>query len=123
MIVVLDTSVLIDVLRGFEPAAAYLDGLASVPLCSEITRVEVLRGLRTNERAQTDELLDELRWVGLDEVIARRAGNLGRRWRRSHPGLSSADLVIAATVDHLGGQLATGNVRHFPMFDELAPPY
>ncbi len=123
MTVVLDTSVLVDLLRGHEPAGEFVESLTSVPVCSEITRVEVLRGLRSSERSRTNDLFDELRWISLDAAIGRRAGNLGRTWRGSHPGLSSADLVIAATAEHVGGELATGNVRHFPMFEGLAPPY
>ena len=33
------------------------------------------------------------------------------------------DLVVAATTDIVGGQLATSNVRHFPMFPDLKAPY
>lgn len=123
MTVVLDTSVLIDVLRGLPVAVDYLVSLSEVPACSEITRVEVMRGLRSAERAPTERLFHELRWVPLDEMVARRAGNLGRDWRHSHQGLSVGDLVVAATADHLSAQLATCNVRHFPMFKGLAPPY
>jgi hypothetical protein len=61
-------------------------------------------------------------WVPLDEQIARRAGRLGRDFRRSH-GLAVADLVIGATAQELGAQLATSNVRHFPMFPGLTAPY
>jgi predicted nucleic acid-binding protein len=48
---------------------------------------------------------------------------MGRQWRRSHPGISTADLVIAATAQELGASLATSNVRHFPMIRRLRPPY
>jgi len=119
----LDTSVLIDVLRGSEVAAGWLASLDDVPSCSELTRAEVLRGVRSPERAPTDRLLSALRWVSVDEPVSRRAGELGRQYRRSHPGLSIADLVIAATAQLLDAALATANVRHYPMFPGLAPPY
>ena len=119
----LDSAVLIDLLRGYDPAIEFLKGLSGVPLCSEITRVEVLRGMRSNERPAVETLFRALDWIPIDEVIARRAGHLGRRWRRSHAAISSADLVIAATVEEVDGALATGNVRHFPMFDGLESPY
>jgi len=45
------------------------------------------------------------------------------RFRRSHQGLATADLIIAATVEEHGLELATLNVRHFPMIPGLAPPY
>jgi predicted nucleic acid-binding protein len=123
VIVVWDTSIIIDVLRGHPPAVSFARSLPEIPACSEITRVEVLRGIRSGERAPTERLLDSLRWVVLDEQIARRAGELGRRWRRSHTGIATADLVIAATVGELRARLSTVNVRHFPMFEDLRPPY
>jgi len=120
---VLDTSVLIDVLRGSQAATDWLAGLDEVPLCSEITRAEVLRGVRSPERARTERLLDALRWAPVDEAISRRAGELCRRHRRSHRALGVADLLVAATALVYEAELATGNVRHYPMFPGLRPPY
>lgn len=119
----LDTSVLIDVLRGSQAAAAWLASLDELPLCSEITRTEVLRGVRSPERTRTERLLQALRWAPVDEPISRRAGELGRRHRRSHRGLGVADLLIAATALTYDAHLATGNVRHYPMFPGLRAPY
>jgi len=122
-VVVLDSAILIDVLRGHDPAVRFLHRLDNVPVCSEITRVELLRGMRSKERPAVETLFQALDWIAIDEVIARRAGHLGRRWRRSHAAIGSADLVIAATVQEVDGALATANVRHFPMFEGLRPPY
>ena len=55
--------------------------------------------------------------------MARRAGELGRRWRRSHPGIGVADLAIAATTEEIDADLATRNLKHFPMFEDLRAPY
>lgn len=121
--VLLDTSVLIDVLRGSQPAADWLGTLGGVPSCSELTRTEVLRGVRSPERSRTDRLLGSMRWVAVDEPISRRGGELGRRYRRSHQGLSIVDFLIAATAQLLDAELATANVRHYPMFPGLASPY
>jgi predicted nucleic acid-binding protein len=118
----LDTSVLIDVLRASPAATAWLTGLDEVPLCSEVTRAELLRGMRSPERA-TERLLQGVRWAPVDEAVSRRAGELGRRYRASHNGLGVADLLIAATAEIYGAELATGNVRDFPMFPRLSPPY
>ncbi len=120
---VLDTTVLIDVLRGDPSAVDYVLALEEVPTCSEVTRVEVLRGLRSEERSPAERLCQRLRWIPVDEAVARLAGDMGRRLRRSHTGIGSADLIIAATAEHLGLELATTNVRHFPMFRGLRPPY
>lgn len=123
MTVLLDTSIVIDLLRGALPALDYARNLPETPTCSEITRVEVLRGLRSGERRATERLLGAVRWVPVDEAIARRAGEVGRHYRRSHRGLATADLIIAATALELDLALATLNVRHFPMLPGLAAPY
>lgn len=119
----LDTSVLIDVLRGDEPAITFLAGLDAIPTCSEVSRIEVLRGLRTAERRAASRLLAALDWQPVDQRVAHRAGELGRRWRRSHHGIDTADLAIAATAELSDASLATTNTKHFPMFEGLAPPY
>lgn len=123
MSAVLDTTVLIDVLRGAEDARRYLLGLEERPRCSEVSRIEVWRGLRSGERAGAERLFASLIWQPLDESVSRRAGELGRRWRDSHPGIGLADLAIAATAQLTGLPLATHNVGHFPMLEPLQPPY
>jgi len=120
--VVLDTTVLVDVLRGERVALDFLLGLARVPTCSEVSRVEVLEGLRSRERAAAERLFQAIAWTPVDETIARAAGALGRRYRASHD-LGLADLVVAATARQLGLALATSNVRDYPMFPRLRPPY
>ena len=121
--VVLDSDVLIDYLRGLPAAGRFVDRLASVPTCSEVTRVEVLRGMRSPERRVTERFLATIRWSTVDEETTRLAGELGRRFRRSHGGIGVVDLVVAATAVRLKVPLATLNVRHFPMFEGLEPAY
>jgi len=123
MTVVLDSSILIDHLRGSRVATDFIAGLDGSPTCSEVSRIEVVQGLRSGEKRSAAQLFDLLEWVPLDDTVARRAGELGRRWRRSHPGIDIADLAIAATAELLETQLATNNVKHFPMFEGLRAPY
>jgi predicted nucleic acid-binding protein len=121
--VVLDSDMLVDYLRGFPAAGSFVDGLGVTPTCSEVTRVEVLRGMRSAERRVTERFLATIRWGGVDEQISTLAGDLGRRFRRSHGAIGAADLVIAATAERLGIPPATLNVRHYPMFQGLEPAY
>ena len=114
---------MIDLLRGQPSALAYARAFDRLPFCSEITRTEVLRGLRSDERRATERLFGAVAWIGVDEPIARRAGELGRAFRRSHQGIGTADLIIAATAQEFGHDLATLNIRHFPMFPDLLAPY
>jgi predicted nucleic acid-binding protein len=120
---ILDSTILVDHLRGLDEARTFLRSLDDVPACSEVTRTEIIRGLRGPERAAAEELFSVLAWVSVDGRISRRAGDLGRRYRRSHQGLALADLIIGATALELGEPLATLNVRNFPMFRDLRPPY
>lgn len=120
-----DTSVLVDVLRGFEPAHTALVAARrrGSLYSSAIVRAEVLTGMRSEDEERTRALLDGLHWHPVDEAVAEVAGALGRRWHPSHSGIDIADLLIAATARLLGLPLLTRNTRHFPMFEGLQPPY
>ena len=123
MTVLLDTSVLIDFLRRREEAVRFVGSLSAPPLSSEICRVELLQGLRQDEHDAAAELAALVDWVPVVEPISVRAGELGRLWRPGYSGIGAADLVIAATAELTAATLATLNVRHFPMFEGLRPPY
>ncbi len=125
MPVLVDTSVLIDYLRGHSGAAEILEGKRKdAPLhASEITRLEVLAGMRGNEEGATRSLLSTFIWHSVDSSIAERAGELGRMWLPSHHSIDSADLAIAATAIAVDCKLLTCNVKHFPMFADLRRPY
>jgi hypothetical protein len=122
-LIVLDTTVLIDHLRRVPAATRFLESLTEPPAASEVVRVEINSGLRSPERASAERLFGLIDWLPVGEPVARAAGELGRRYRRSHPGIGVVDLIVAATALHLGADLATMNVRHFPMFRALRPPY
>lgn len=125
MSVLVDTSVLVDYLRGHEMAAEVLERerAAAALHGSEMTRLEVLAGMRPAEETGTRSLLSSLVWHAVDHQVAERAGALGRAWLRSHGGIDGADLAIAATAMLTGTRLLTRNVRHFPMFADLRAPY
>jgi predicted nucleic acid-binding protein len=127
MRIVLDTSVLIDHLRGRPPAAAEL-----IPAAIErgdelwstyVVQAEVLAGMRAGEETATRNLFRLIGWVAVDETIAEAAGALGRQYLRSHPGIDAVDLIVAAVTQHLDAQLRTTNVKLFPMFPKLEAPY
>ena len=126
MTIVVDTSVLIDHLRGVEPAhrafaAAIHRGERMV--CSVVTKVEVLAGMRPGEELATRRLLDALEWIAVSDAYAEEAGMLANRYLKSHPGVDPVDFIIAATTSRLGAKLWTRNLKHFPMFEGLAAPY
>ena len=126
MTVVIDTSVLIDHLRG-DPRAhrlmTALDCGGEVLSASVLTKVELLAGMRTAERVRTRQLIEAVEWLEVDDDLGERAGALASRFLRSHPGIELVDYVIAATAERLGAELLTRNRKHFPMFPELRDPY
>jgi predicted nucleic acid-binding protein len=120
-----DTSVLIEYLRGNEDAAEILEQeRAAAPLhASEITRLEILAGMRPAEEDATRSLLSAFVWHPLEADVAEEAGALGRQWLPSNHTIDAADLAIAATAIRIGARLLTLNVRRFPMFAHLRAPY
>jgi predicted nucleic acid-binding protein len=115
--VLLDTTVLIDVLRG-RGAAERVLGLRSsrdVPFVCAINVEEIWRGIRPGEEDAAARLIDGLRLADLGVAEGQRAG----RWRReaaaSGVSLSQADCLIAAAAVGAGALLATGSPKHFPM--------
>jgi predicted nucleic acid-binding protein len=123
VIALLDTTVLIDCLRGRPEAVRLVQSLAEPPASSEVCRVELLQGLRPGEERDVAELMSAIDWIPVVEPVAVLAGELGRRWRLSHPGIGIADLIIAATVELTSSSLLTLNVKHFPMVTELRAAY
>lgn len=126
MLLIIDTSVLIDHLRNDKRAVERLmsaaeggDELWSV----SVVRTEVLAGARPTEEAAIRELLASLRWLDVTLALADAAGHLASKYRRSHSGVDTVDYLIAAGVQELGAELLTLNVRHFPMFPDLRPAY
>ena len=124
-VTLVDTDVLIAHLRGVEAARGWLvDARRRGPvLLSAVGVVEVLGGMRSVERHDVRRLLQPLRVVEVTREVAEEAGALQRAYRRSHSGISLADYVVAATARLRGLEPATLNVRHFPMFEGLQPPF
>jgi len=115
--VLLDTTVLIDVLRG-RPAAARLGSLRGqqdVPFVCALNVEEVIRGLRPGEEAGARRLFNGM----LVAPLGRPEGELAGRWRRKYAArsvtLSQADCLVAAAAVGVGARLATGNAKDYPM--------
>lgn len=116
--VLLDTTVLIDLLRGRSGAAGRLRALRSSgdqPCTCAINVEELERGAKSGEEEAIARLLDGLTIAPL----SRPEGTLAGRWRREHAArgvtLSQADCLIASAAIGVGARLATGNPKDFPM--------
>ena len=120
-----DTDVLIAHLRGVSAARDWLiDARIGQPLAvSAITVTELTGGMRSGERREVWALLGAMSVEPVTDVIARCAGGLMREYRRGNVGIGLGDYLVAATAQTLGMELATLNVKHFPMFPELVSPF
>lgn len=119
--VLLDTTVLIDLLRG-RPAVERLRALrraGDVAVVCAVNVEEVVRGVRKGEEDAVRRLFAGLRTVPLGEPEGRRAGEWRRSLARRGRTMAQADCLIAAAALAAGGRLATGNPRDFPL-KELA---
>jgi predicted nucleic acid-binding protein len=115
--VLLDTTVLIDALRG-RPAAARVLRLRSagdVPWVCAINVEEIHRGIRPEEQQTVSRLLEALRVAPLGRDEGERAGAWRREYAARGVTLSQADCLIAAAAVSVNATLATGNPRDFPM--------
>jgi hypothetical protein len=121
---IVDSNVLIDAVRDREPARRFLAEAADAGSVwsSVVVRSELLVGALPGEEARIAALFDRIEWQEVTIQIADLAGRLGAPYRRTHH-LGAIDLIIAATAIELGGTVATLNVRDFPMFPGLQPPY
>jgi predicted nucleic acid-binding protein len=120
---VVDTCLLLDHLRSVEGATAELDrALASGRRVtgSVLTRTELRRGARPHELAAIETVEILLDWVPVDHEIASRAAEHAEEFG-AH--VDTTRCVIAATAERLDADLLTCDVRDFPMFPDLEPPY
>ncbi len=124
--ILVDSDVLIAHLRGIPAAREWLlDARRRTgPLAASVVSVaEIGGGMRAGERREVTRLLDSLRALPVDRTVGWRAGELRREFRRSHNAIGIADYLIAATAQVHGCELATLNIRHFPMFEDLDAPF
>lgn len=105
----LDTNILIDVLRGEQAARAWLEQQQR-PAISVITWIEVMVGCRAEEAPIVESWLESFDRLPMDQAVAALTVTL-----RQRHGLKVPDAIILATAQHHGLQFVTRNVRDFPL--------
>lgn len=118
----LDTTVLVDALRGREDAVSFIEELPDQPAVSVISVGELYAGVRPEEEEELARFLSIFRLLSVNDDIARQAGYWKRDFGPSH-GTSLADALIAATASVYEKPFATHNTKHFPMLDRAHVPY
>ena len=124
--ILVDSDVLIEHLRGKAEAREWLVRArqTSGPLAiSVVSPTEIAGGMRSPEKREVMRLLGSMQRFEVTEQVAWRASALMQQYHRSHSGIGLGDYLIAATALTEGLEPATLNVRHYPMFQELARPF
>lgn len=109
MTLLLDSNVLIDVLRGERQALEWLEGQAEGLAISVISWIEVLVGCEGDEADRVRTWLEMFRQLGLDQAVAAEAVVCRREF-----GMRLPDAVILATARCHGMRLVTRNTKDFP---------
>jgi predicted nucleic acid-binding protein len=119
---VLDTSVLIDVLRKREPALSqvrqWIVGREELGICA-IQIAEFMTGVHSQRRVAEYRFLTALRWWEVTPSAAAQAGFYRYDFARRGVQIDTPVAVIAAVAREWSAVLVTGNVRDFPMTDIL----
>ena len=121
----IDSDVLIDILRGNDRATEYLLRTRRVEAVLSVApvRTEVLGGVRQEDVRRTMDILGLVQWMDVTVELADMAAGLTRRHRPAHSGIGIVDYLLAAAAVAVDGVVATRNTRHFPMVPGLQPPY
>lgn len=121
MKIVVDTSILIDSLRGGVKWEEFLKGLSpEVELyIPTIVIFELFSGHSTKNievRQKVEDIIRYLRRVELTEEIARGAGQL---YREVSQKLEVPDYIIAASALQINAEVATLNKKHFEQIPNI----
>jgi predicted nucleic acid-binding protein len=118
MKLLLDTSILIDVLRRRNQRSEWLAELVRgghTLSTSTLNIAEIYAGMRPVEEARTEALLGGLELYELSGLSARLAGRLKNTWARKGYTLTLADTIVASIAIERGCALLTDNRKDFPM--------
>ena len=113
----LDTTVLIDWLRGHEPTVAWLEEAAASGqrlIISPVTVAEVFAGTPPERRTLRRRQLLAYEYEALPFDVAQAAGELRRECQQRGRPIPLPDLIQAALARKLGLAVATSNPLHFP---------
>ena len=114
--ILIDSDVLIDALKGREPARTRVArGLVEADVATTtINAFELYAGVRSaREGASIEALLGAMTIVPIDHEIARLAGQVAHGLASRGARIAAADALIAGACLASGASLLTRNVRHF----------
>jgi predicted nucleic acid-binding protein len=118
MTVLVDSDVLIEILRGRNPVILSewqkLSSSNELIMYSPVSMAELWAGARPPEHQTLTSFFAVLVCAPIDAEIGRQAGDYLRQYHKSH-SLGLGDALIAATALLHPAQLWTRNLKHYPM--------
>ncbi len=122
-LLLLDTDVLVDFLRGHSKAVAFVKARCPRIILSSIVVAELYAGVKGDaEQEALENFISLFRVVPVSDKIAKAGGLYKRDYGKSH-GVGLADAILAATAQAENAQLKTLNTKHYPMLKGLKPAY
>ncbi|MBB1075293.1 type II toxin-antitoxin system VapC family toxin [Rhodoferax sp. 4810] len=118
--VVLDTDIVIDLLKKSPATVARFLALAAVPttfLVNPIVVAEVYAGAFAREHKDIEAFFNLCQRIDTDSDTGRTAGLYANRYAKAFQGISLEDYLIAATAKNQRCPLWTRNRKHYPMAD------
>lgn len=121
-IVLLDTSILIDLFRKGDKESSVLVSLIRqgyIYCISSVTEYEIYTGTTSEQIEFWDKFLQKTEVLSFDKNVAKVAVEINKKLKRKRKLIDIADLFIAATAIANNLPIATLNKKHFDRIDEL----
>lgn len=120
----LDTSVIIDYLRGKQEAVHLIDDLKGKLASSYICLSELYEGIHRSKNKQAQSIVLEFfsglnKTYGLNQKIASEFGFLRKNLKQTGEIIEDIDIIIAATCIVYNLTLVTMNRKHFLRIKKL----
>ncbi len=118
--ILLDTDIMIDVLRAYVPALGWLDGLGDTAVgLPGLVALELVQGCRNRaEQRRVEKALQDYKLFWPTAADSDRALHAFLRVHLKS-GIGMIDTLIAETATGLGVPLATFNARHYRVMRTL----
>jgi tRNA(fMet)-specific endonuclease VapC len=118
-VLLLDTDILVDIRRSYQPADEWLGNLEQRPAIGFVVVLELLQGCRNKqEMQQSEQLMSNMIVLYPAASECKFAVEYIRQYRLSH-GLGVFDALIAACAVSREATLCTFNRKHYQCISEL----
>jgi len=120
----LDTDILIDVLRGYPPSVEWLATLTETPAVVSVCVMELIQGCRSKaDLKAVEQLIAPLEvWYPTESEMQQALREFAARFLKTR--LSVIDAIVGVVAQVRATPLCTFNTRHYKDFHlELCQPY